>query len=272
MRSVEYLKSNGVDIDTSLNLFGDIGTYNDTLSEFITSANEKLKKLEEYKNSKDISNYRIYVHSLKSDAKYFGFTKLANVASTHEEKCSVGDMQYIIQNFSVLQSLVKDSIEIASEYLNGSDTENIVTNNKTNVRGEFKTGEIYTRPTILVVDDSNIIRNFVKKIYTDYYIGTAKDGEEALIEINTNKDSGYIKAIILDLNMPKVDGFAVLDYMRDNDLFKKMPVSIISGDSTKKTIDRAFTYDIVDMLNKPFTDSNVKSIVQKTILYKEMNN
>ena len=69
--------------------------------------------------------------------------------------------------------------------------------------------------------------------------------------------------------MPKVDGFAVLEFMRQNDLFDKMPVSIISGDSTKETIDKAFTYNIVDMLGKPFNDKSVKEIVDKTIMYKE---
>ena len=65
--------------------------------------------------------------------------------------------------------------------------------------------------------------------------------------------------------MPKVDGFAVLDFMKENGLLKKMPVSIISGDSSKETIDRAFTYEIVDMLGKPFNEQNIKSVVEKTL-------
>ena len=71
--------------------------------------------------------------------------------------------------------------------------------------------------------------------------------------------------------MPNVDGFAVLEYMKENNLFTKIPVSIISGDSSKETIDRAFTYQIVDMLGKPFNESDVKRVVEKTILYKQMN-
>ena len=71
--------------------------------------------------------------------------------------------------------------------------------------------------------------------------------------------------------MPKVDGFAVLEFMRQNQLLKKMPVSIISGDSSKETIDKAFTYDIVDMLSKPFNDQSVRMVIEKTLIYKEMN-
>ena len=71
--------------------------------------------------------------------------------------------------------------------------------------------------------------------------------------------------------MPKVDGFAVLDYMQENDLLTKMPVSIISGDASKKTIDRAFEYHIIDMLSKPFNEQSVRSVVEKTMVYKEMD-
>ena len=91
---------------------------------------------------------------------------------------------------------------------------------------------VYSKKTILVVDDSNIIRNFVKRIFSDKYnVGTAKDGEEAIQIIKANQNNDFIEAILLDLNMPKVDGFAVLDYMMEKGLLLKIPVSIISGDS-----------------------------------------
>ena len=70
--------------------------------------------------------------------------------------------------------------------------------------------------------------------------------------------------------MPNVDGFSVLEFLKDNNLFKKMPTSIISGDSSKETIDKAFTYDIVDMLSKPFNNKDIKNIVEKTIVYNEI--
>ena len=99
----------------------------------------------------------------------------------------------------------------------------------------------------------------------------AKNGEEAIKIIDANKNNNFIEAILLDLNMPKVDGFAVLEYLRQNDLFEKIPVSIISGDSSKETIDKAFTYEIVDMLGKPFNEQSVRSIVEKTIFRKNLN-
>ena len=71
--------------------------------------------------------------------------------------------------------------------------------------------------------------------------------------------------------MPKVDGCAVLEYMNGEGLFGKIPVSIISGDSSKETIDKAFAYQIVDMLGKPFNENSVRRVIEKTISFKDMN-
>ena len=126
---------------------------------------------------------------------------------------------------------------------------------------------------ILVVDDEKLIREVIKEYceHENYNVIEACNGEEALSIIKEHEADGRIKAILLDLNMPKVDGFAVLEFMRDNQLLKKMPVSIISGDSSKETIDRAITYEIVDMLEKSFNDKIVKMVIEKTLIFKEMN-
>ena len=148
------------------------------------------------------------------------------------------------------------------------NSDEVVTSNTENPESN---GEVYTSKTILVVDDSNIVRNFVKRIFSDEYnVGTAKDGEEAIEILQANKDNGLIETVLLDLNMPKVDGFAVLEFMRQSGMLETIPVSIISGDSSKETIDRAFTYGIIDMLEKPFTEQNIKTVIEKTMLYKEM--
>lgn len=273
MKSIDYLIDNGIDVKQSLELFGDIKTYNDTLGEFLVSSKDKLKKLEEYKDSKYLGNYAIYVHSLKSDAKYFGFKKLEEIANDHEVKSNAGDIYYISEHFDELVKENDRVLGIITEYLNGNDSSE-GSNSSSTLKQEVKTGsegQVYDKKTILVVDDSTIVRNFVKKIFSGQYeVGTAKDGQEALDIITANRDNENIVAILLDLNMPKVDGFAVLDYMKDNNLLTLIPVSIISGDSSKDTIDKAFTYQIVDMLGKPFNEASVKSVVEKTIYFKEL--
>lgn len=121
---------------------------------------------------------------------------------------------------------------------------------------------------IIVADDSMIIKNIVEKALQDeYIILKASNGKEAIDYIV--KKEYDICCLLLDLNMPEYDGFMVLNYFKNNNLFPRIPVSIISGDDTKETIDKAFTYDIVDMLNKPFSSDNIKSIVEKMISLKK---
>ena len=282
MLNVDFLKENGVDVDKSLELFGDMQTYNDTVGEFLLGVSQKIPKLEEYKNAKDMNNYAIYVHSLKSDARYFGFTKLAELAYNQEMKSKAGDVYYIYDTYDELMSEVDRLTHVVKQYLgkeavgSGSEddaNESLETTELLEEKVEdVSLGEVYNEPTILVADDSNIVRNFVSRIFNDTYkVGVAKDGKEALDIIKANKGNNNIKAILLDLNMPEVDGFAVLDYMKKNKLFTEMPVSIISGDSSKETIDKAFTYQIVDMIKKPFNDIDIKRVVEKTIYFKEIN-
>ena len=118
---------------------------------------------------------------------------------------------------------------------------------------------------ILVADDSKIIGNIVTRAFSnEYEVVTAYNGKEALDIIRNNVDDSII-GLLLDLNMPEVDGFAVLDYFKENNLFKRIPVCIITGDVAKERIDRAFNYDIVDVLAKPFTFDNVREEVEKII-------
>lgn len=263
MKNPEFLISKGVDLNKSLELFGDIDTYNETIGDFIVGAASKTNKLKEYMASKDMANYAVYVHSLKSDAKYFGFTKLAEIAYEHELKSKAGDTYYIYENLNNLVAVVNETITIVKEYLTDEEPQE---------KKQTPAKEQYQTKTILIVDDSNIIRNFAKRIFDGQYaVGTAKDGQEAIDILEANKDNEFIVAMLLDLNMPRVDGFKVLEYMQDNNLFAKVPVSIISGDSTKETINKAYQYPIIDMLGKPFNDSDIKRVVEKTLMYKELS-
>jgi len=117
---------------------------------------------------------------------------------------------------------------------------------------------------IIIADDSMIIRNIIEKALSDEYVVLkATNGKEAIKHITDKKYD--IVGMLLDLNMPESDGFIVLNYFKNNNLFKKYPIVIISGDDTKETIEKAFTYDIVDMLNKPFSSDNIKNMVNKMI-------
>lgn len=114
--------------------------------------------------------------------------------------------------------------------------------------------------TILIVDDSSIIRNYLQKaIGNKYAIVSVGGGQEAIDTIPNNN----IDLILLDLMMPGIDGFGVLDYLKQNNI--TTPVVIISGDTTKETIDRAFTYNVVDMIEKPFSEKVIMDKINRIL-------
>lgn len=261
MKDVNLLVNNGVNVNKALELFGDMATYDDTLVTFLNDAENKLKQIDDYKEKADMANYAILVHSLKSDAKYFGFDKLAELAYNHEMKSKANDFYYVSDHFDELMTEAKRIVNLVRKYLGKESVELLDDDDNGSGTGS-------KNQTILVVDDSAIIVNFVKKIFDNQYnVLIANDGAQAL-NIVKNTPSSQMACMLLDLNMPNVNGFEVLDYFKNNDLFKKVPVSIITGEGSKDIIEKAFTYPIVDVLMKPFNELNVESIVNKTISFK----
>ena len=121
---------------------------------------------------------------------------------------------------------------------------------------------------LLIVDDSNLITMFASKIFkNDYNVIIAKDGKEAIEAIRNNFDSEFV-GMFLDLNMPIFNGFEVLETFKKHNLFNKIPVCILTGDDTKDSINKVFEYPIVDVLNKPFNENEIKTSLEKMILRK----
>ncbi|MDD3241840.1 MAG: response regulator [Bacilli bacterium] len=257
MKDVNLLISNGVDVNKSLELFGDMELYNTTLKDFLDGVDEKMAKIQAFKEVGDMANYAILVHSLKSDARYLGFTVLGEIAFQHEMDSKANNIYAVSDNYNKLVQEASRIINLVKNYL-GEKVENITTI-------EHVQQSLPKEHALLVIDDSDIIRNFIEKIFNNSFeVIMAGDGLKA-IEIIEKSPSGRIIGALLDLNMPNVDGFAVLEYFKMHEMFSKIPVSIITGESSKEVIDRAFKYNIVDMLTKPFNERDVKRIVEKTI-------
>lgn len=255
MKDVNVLIENGANIKKALELFGDMETYDATLDTFLQEVPGKLEKIKALKEVGDMANYAILVHSLKSDARYFGFEALGELAYQHELKSKENDMYYVTEHFTELMTEATRVLNLVKKYMGvGIVEESSFVQKKKNAK------------SILVVDDSNIIRNFIVKILDDSFeVLNATDGKEAIDILEDEEKRSNIIAVLLDLNMPNVNGFEVLDYYKSKDYFKKIPISIITGVDDKESIDKAFKYPIVDILLKPFNERDVKKILEKTI-------
>ena len=111
-----YLKSHGVDVDHGLELLGDMEMYNMTFQDFLAEVEDKFNRIKTYREAKDMPNYAIEVHSLKSDCKYLGFMALADIAYQHELKSKEADQAWVDENFAALETEYNKTLQIAKAY------------------------------------------------------------------------------------------------------------------------------------------------------------
>ena len=256
MYNTKILTDNGVNLEKSLELFGDMDTYNETLVDFLNDVERKLHDIKKYKELSDMANYAILVHSLKSDAKYFGFERLAELAYNHELRSKANDMYYVADNYKELMEEANRIVKLVKSYL-GVATEK-------DIKKETTHSDNTEKNKILVVDDSNIISNFITKIFDDTYdVISLKDGKEAIDFLASNTST--IRGMLLDLNMPNVNGYEVLNFMKINNFFSKISVAIITGTDSASVLQNTKVYPIVAILEKPFNEANVRKVVNMLV-------
>lgn len=111
-----YLEDNGVDVNHALELLGDMDMYNMTISDFMAEVESKWARINEYKNTNNMPDYAIEVHSLKSDCKYLGFMTLADIAYQHELKSKENDSSFVNEHFDELAKEYNNVLEISKNY------------------------------------------------------------------------------------------------------------------------------------------------------------
>lgn len=117
MKDVSLLSNNGIDVEKSLELLGDMEMYDELLGDFLTESDERLAQMKEYKEASDMANYAILVHALKSDSKYLGFTKLAELSYQHEMESKADNIDFVNDNYENLMIEVNIIIGLIKQYL-----------------------------------------------------------------------------------------------------------------------------------------------------------
>ncbi|MFC2582971.1 MAG: response regulator transcription factor [Lachnoanaerobaculum saburreum] len=118
---------------------------------------------------------------------------------------------------------------------------------------------------ILVVDDEARMRKLVKDFLSikGYIVLEAEDGEEALKVFDTNKD---IKLILLDVMMPKMDGFEVLEAIRQ---YSKVPVMMLTARSEERDELEGYKLGVDEYITKPFSPkilvARVEAVLRRTV-------
>lgn len=119
--------------------------------------------------------------------------------------------------------------------------------------------------TILIVDDSDINRSLLSSMLEDEYnIIEARDGVEAVAKIRTCKNE--LSLVLLDIVMPKMDGFEVLSVMYKNKWLDNIPVIIISAETSSSYINHAYDLGVAEYISRPFDEKTIKRRVRNIIV------
>ncbi len=121
---------------------------------------------------------------------------------------------------------------------------------------------------ILIVDDAEINRGILAEIFKgDFGIYEADNGRKALEIIATKRDS--ISAILLDVVMPEMDGFRLLQELSKHKIPDRIPILMITADASTDTEKRCYEGGATDVIHKPFDAVVVKHRVTRAVeLYK----
>ncbi len=118
---------------------------------------------------------------------------------------------------------------------------------------------------VLVADDSRVMRNIIDRAVKPMGLETvhAGDGREVLRSLETlGQDIGLI---LLDWNMPVMNGLEVLESLQGNSRYRKIPVLMVSTEAESEKMDRAFNAGAKGYLSKPFTPEKLVKLIRKTI-------
>ena len=112
---------------------------------------------------------------------------------------------------------------------------------------------------VLVVDDSSTMRAVVKKAIkvSGFTVGSyweASDGKEALEVLREN----WVDLVLTDINMPNMTGLELVAKMKENDLFKSIPVVMVTTEGSETRVRESMDLGAKGYIRKPFSPEDIK--------------
>lgn len=123
---------------------------------------------------------------------------------------------------------------------------------------------VHRRQSVLIVDDSELNRKMLGQMLGSRFdIAEAASGEACLQLLEQNATG--ISIVLLDIHMPGIDGFTVLEEMNQKNLLEQIPVIMISSEDTVDAVRRAFDLGASDYISRPFDAKVVYQRITNTI-------
>ena len=119
------------------------------------------------------------------------------------------------------------------------------------------------RQTLMIVDDSSLNRKMLIEILGDRYnYIEAENGRQAVKQLINDMT---VDLILLDINMPEMNGFQVLEHMNKLHWINEIPVVVISADEANESLHQAYSLGITDYIRRPFDVFIVRRRVENTL-------
>jgi len=119
------------------------------------------------------------------------------------------------------------------------------------------------RSTVMVVDDSITMRRVASKLLErhNYEVVTAKDGVDALAQLQELRPD----VMLLDIEMPRMDGFELATHMQNEETFSKIPIIMITSRTGEKHRDRAIEIGVTNYMGKPYQEDELIENIQSAL-------
>jgi two-component system chemotaxis response regulator CheY len=113
---------------------------------------------------------------------------------------------------------------------------------------------------VLVVDDSKLLHRMFEMMLRQYPLVHAYDGKEALQRLSENKD---VDLVLLDMNMPRMNGLELLEAMKADAAMKRIPVVLVTTQGSDEQTQRGLEAGAAAYVKKPFKNEELIAVVQR---------
>lgn len=186
----------------------------------------------------DWENYRIHVHALKSTSLTIGAGELSERAKQLEQATKEDNISYIQMNHKEVMQQYKELLEQLKKALENNSEEKTET-------VKLESGKAH----ILVVDDDAMNRKIAEKMLkSNYQVDSVESGKAALEFLEKEQPD----LILLDIHMPDMDGFEVMECIMAQEKLRNIPVIFLTADNERDMEVKGFQKGALDFITKPF--------------------
>jgi len=207
-----------------------------------------------------------------------GLALVNEIITKHKAKIEVMSKLHEGSEFIItlpLEEVEEDKISSLAAFDYSVEKRNLCKNLETIVRPDVPTvsiagsGETEEKPTILIVEDHPDVRDYIEDIIAPHFnVITAFNGSKALKIL----DKVPIDLVVTDLMMPWFDGFELLEKLKEDERFKKIPALVVSARTTEEDKNKVLSSGVNDFLCKPFQAGELLQRINNLLERKQLWN